>query len=95
MKITKEQVRHVAALSRLSLTDEETERLEGEMSGMIAFADKLMGLDVTGVLPTTHAVPMQNVFREDGVLPSFSRGVLLNIAPRHDESSILVPRVVD
>lgn len=95
MKITREQVLHVASLSRLSLTDEETERLEGEMSGMIAFADKLMGLDVSGVLPTTHAVPMQNVFREDGVLPSYDRSVMLNIAPRHDESSVLVPRVVD
>ncbi len=95
MKITREQVLHVAELSRLSLSDEEAERLEGEMSGMIAFADKLMGLDVTGVAPTTHAVPMQNVFREDGVQPSYERSVMLDIAPRHDETSILVPRVVD
>ncbi|MGI6150829.1 MAG: Asp-tRNA(Asn)/Glu-tRNA(Gln) amidotransferase subunit GatC [Christensenellales bacterium] len=95
MKITKEQVLHVASLSNLSFSEEETERLASEMSGMIAFADKLKGLNVDGVPPTTHAVPIQNVFREDGVLPSFERSVLINIAPRHDETSVLVPRVVD
>jgi aspartyl/glutamyl-tRNA(Asn/Gln) amidotransferase C subunit len=49
------------SLARLSLSDEEVERLQGEMSGMIAFAEKLLELDVSGVQPTTHAFPMQNV----------------------------------
>jgi len=95
MKITREQVLHVAALARLSLSEEETERLQGEMSGMIDFADSLKELDVSGVPPTTHAVSVQNVFREDGVLPSFDRAELLRCAPRHDESCVLVPRVVE
>lgn len=95
MNITREQVLHVAALARLSLSEEETGRLQNEMSGMIAFADKLKELNVEGVPPTTHAVPIQNVFREDGTKPSYDRSVLLNCAPRHDESCVLVPRVVD
>lgn len=95
MKITREQVLHVASLARLSLSEEQTERLEHEMSGMIAFADKLKGLNVEGVPPTTHAVPIQNVFREDGTKPSYDRSVLLSSAPRHDDTSVLVPRVVD
>lgn len=95
MKITKEQVLHVAALANLSLSAAETEQLQGEMSGMIAFADKLLELDVSGVLPTLHAVPMQNVFRPDVAAPSFDREEMLQNAPRRDETSVLVPRVVE
>jgi len=95
MKITKEQVLHVASLARLSLSDEEVERLQGEMSGMIAFADKLLELDVSGVQPTTHAFPMQNVFREDEVKPSSDRDAIIQIAPRHDGTCVIVPRVVE
>ena len=65
MNITREQVEHVAKLARLSLTEEEISRLQSEMGGMIAFADQLNELDVESVSPTTHAVPMQNVFRQD------------------------------
>ena len=64
MKITKEQVEHVASLAKLSLSEEEIERLRTQMGGMIAFADQLNELDVESVSPTTHAVPMQNVFRQ-------------------------------
>ena len=95
MNISKEQVLHVAKLARLSLSEEETQRLMGEMSGMIAFADKLKELDVAGIRPTTHAVPMQNVFRADGSAPSYDRTTMLKNSANHDEACIIVPRVVE
>ncbi|MDK2933193.1 MAG: aspartyl-tRNA(Asn)/glutamyl-tRNA(Gln) amidotransferase subunit [Clostridiales bacterium] len=68
MKITREQVEHVANLARLNLTEEEKERLTSEMESIIAFADKLNELDTSEVEPTAHAIPIQNVFREDEFL---------------------------
>lgn len=95
MKITREQVQHVAALARLCLTEDETVRLQEEMGGMIALANRLSDLDVSGVRPTTHPLSMNNVLRQDGSAPSPARETLLQNAPRHDESAVIVPRVVE
>lgn len=95
MDITKEQVLHVAKLARLNLTDEETERLKADMQNIIAFADKLNEVDTEGVVPTAHAIPMQNAFREDVVRPSYDRGEILKNAPAKDDEAFLVPKVVE
>ncbi len=95
MAITKEQVLHVAKLARLNLTDEETERLRGDMENIIGFADKLNELDTEGVVPTAHAIPMQNAFREDVVIPSYDREAILQNAPDRDEEAFVVPKVVE
>ncbi len=95
MNITREQVEHVAKLARLSLTEEEISRLQSEMGGMIAFADQLNELDVESVSPTTHAVPMQNVFRQDVMDQRDCRDALMECAPQSDGIAIVVPRVVE
>ena len=95
MKIAKEQVEHVAALAKLSLSDEEIERLRDQMGGMIAFADQINALDVGSVRPTTHAIAQKNVFRADAAAPSYDRAVMLENAPMHDEECVVVPRVVE
>ena len=95
MAITKEQVLHVAKLARLNLTDEETERLRGDMENIIGFADKLNELDTEGVVPTAHAIPIQNAFREDVVIPSYDREAILQNAPDRDEEAFVVPKVVE
>ena len=95
MKISKEQVQHVASLARLCLTESEVDRLQNEMGGMIAFADQLSDLDVRDTAPTTHAIEMTNVFREDVMAPSPDRETILNNAPRRDEAAVVVPRVVE
>ena len=95
MKITKEEVLHVAKLARLNLTEEETERLMSDMGSIIGFADKLNELDTEGVVPTAHAIPMQNAFREDEVKSSYDREDILKNAPSSDGDGFLIPKVVE
>ena len=95
MKITKEEVLHVASLARLKFSDEDVNKLATDMGGIIEFADMLSELDTTDVVPTAHAIPMQNAFREDEVVPSFDRREILKNAPDFDEEGFIVPKVVE
>lgn len=95
MKITNDEVLHVASLARLKLSEEEAKRLETDMAGIIEFADKLNELDTEGVVATAHAIPMQNAFRADEVKPSFDRREILKNAPDFDEEGFIVPKVVE
>lgn len=95
MKITKEEVLHVAKLARLKFSDEDAKKLETDMAGIIDFADHLSELDTSDINPTAHAIPMQNAFREDEVKPSFERREILKNAPDFDEEGFIVPKVVE
>lgn len=95
MSISIAQVERVAKLARITLTDDEKQRLCVEMEAIIEFADKLNELDATGILPTTHAVPIENIFREDERTGSFDRDVLLKNAAEQDGTCFLVPRAVE
>ncbi len=95
MKITKEEVLHVAKLARLNLTEAETESLISDMGNIIGFADKLNELNTDGVVPTAHAIPMQNAFRADEVKESFPREEILKNAPDSDGDGFLIPKVVE
>lgn len=95
MKITREEVLHVAKLARLNLTDEEAARLEADMASIIGFADKLNELDTEGVVPTAHAIPMQNAFRPDEVKSSFDRDEILKNAPQAEDGGFIIPKVVE
>lgn len=95
MNITKEEILHVAKLARLTLTEDETEKLRADMENIIGFANKLNELDTEGVVPTAHAHPMSNAFREDVVKPSYERDEILKNAPEAEEDGFAVPKVVD
>ena len=95
MKISKEEVLHVALLARLKLSDQEAETLAKDMENIIGFADKLNELDTEGVVPTAHAIPMSNAFREDVVKPSFDRDAMLRNAPSAEDGGYTVPKVVE
>ena len=95
MKISKEEVLHVALLARLKLSDQEAETLAKDMENIIGFADKLNELDTEGVVPTAHAIPMSNAFREDVVKPSFDRDAMLQNAPSAEDGGYTVPKVVE
>ena len=86
---------HVAKLARLNLTDSESERLTKDMESIIGFADKLNELDTEGVVPTAHAIPMSNAFREDEVLPSYDNELIIKNAPHAEDGCFVVPRVVE
>lgn len=95
MKISKEQVLHVAKLARLNLNDEAAEKLALDMESIISFADKLNELNTDGVVPTAHAIPMSNAFREDVVVPSFENELITKNAPHSEDGCYVVPRVVE
>jgi aspartyl-tRNA(Asn)/glutamyl-tRNA(Gln) amidotransferase subunit C len=89
--IDREQVLHVAKLARLKLSEEEVERMSGELSAILEHVDNINELDLEGVEPTTHVVPLENVLREDEPRPSLPREVALEPAPDADESGFRVP----
>ncbi|WP_105614499.1 Asp-tRNA(Asn)/Glu-tRNA(Gln) amidotransferase subunit GatC [Vallitalea okinawensis] len=95
MKITKEQVQHVANLARLNLTEEEQVELTTDLENIIAFADKLNELNIEHIKPTAHVIPIENVFRKDEVRPSLEREDLLSNAPDKQEGCFYVPKIVE
>jgi len=95
MKITRDQVAHVARLARLAMKDDELERLTGEMDAILGYVDKLNELDTDAILPTAHAVPMENAFRDDVPAPSIGLEKALSNAPAPSEAGFRVPRVIE
>ncbi len=93
-KITIEQVRHVAQLSRLALTDAELVTLGGQLESILGYVAKLGELDVAGVEPMAHALPLHNVLREDVVEPSLPLEKVLENAPQTDGPFFAVPKVL-
>jgi len=95
MKITKAEVEHVARLARLELTEEEKDTFTGQMDAILAYVEKLNELDTSGIIPTAHAVPMENAFREDLLVPSIGTDNALANAPDRVEDFFRVPKVIE
>jgi aspartyl-tRNA(Asn)/glutamyl-tRNA(Gln) amidotransferase subunit C len=95
MKITKEEVEHVAKLARLTITEEEKERYSQQLSNILTYIEKLKELDTSKVDPTSHVLPMKNVFREDEVRPSLPREEILKNAPDRTEEFFRVPKIIE
>jgi aspartyl-tRNA(Asn)/glutamyl-tRNA(Gln) amidotransferase subunit C len=95
MKITREQVENVAVLARLELTEAETATFTGQMDAILAYVDKLNELNTDGIVPTSHAVPMENAFRADQVRPSIGTENALGNAPEKVEGFFRVPKVIE
>jgi aspartyl-tRNA(Asn)/glutamyl-tRNA(Gln) amidotransferase subunit C len=88
-------VRYVAKLARLNLTEEETQLFAAQLQQVLAHADKLREVDVTGVDVAAHALPMFNVFREDEPREWFTADDALSNAPRQANGLFIVPKVVE
>lgn len=88
-------VRHVARLARLALTDEEVTTFEGQLGRVLEHIEHLKKLDVTDVEPTAHTSAVFNVVREDIPGPSLARSAALGIAPRSANNLVIVPKVVE
>jgi aspartyl-tRNA(Asn)/glutamyl-tRNA(Gln) amidotransferase subunit C len=89
--IDRDQVLHVARLARLRLTDEELERMPGELSKILEHVEKMDELDLEGIEPTTHVVDLTNVLREDVPRPGLSREQALEQAPDAADGGFRVP----
>jgi aspartyl-tRNA(Asn)/glutamyl-tRNA(Gln) amidotransferase subunit C len=93
--ISRQDVEHVARLARLALTDDETERMRAELSSILDYVDKLRALDVEGVEPTSHAVPLVDVMRDDEVRPCLPADAMLANAPDRVDDLVRVPRIIE
>ncbi|MCI0545989.1 MAG: Asp-tRNA(Asn)/Glu-tRNA(Gln) amidotransferase subunit GatC [Candidatus Rokubacteria bacterium] len=94
-KISLAEVEHVARLARLELGSEEKERMRGELDAILSHIDALRALDTEGVPPTSHAVPIVNVMREDEPRPSFPAEDMLANAPDLAGELFRVPRIIE
>jgi aspartyl-tRNA(Asn)/glutamyl-tRNA(Gln) amidotransferase subunit C len=93
MAITESDVRHVAMLARLALTDEQVTTLAAELSSVLDHIDELQRLDLEGVQPTAHPLAMTNAMRADVVVPGLPRAEALRNAPETDGTAFVVPAI--
>jgi aspartyl-tRNA(Asn)/glutamyl-tRNA(Gln) amidotransferase subunit C len=93
--IEKKDVEHVARLARLALTDAELEKMREQLNGILAYIEKLNALDTQNVEPTSHAVPMVNVMRDDEERPCLPRDEALANAPDRAGDFFRVPRIIE
>ena len=95
MAITEDEVRYVAHLSRLALSDEEVGTFGRQLDDIISYVEKLNELDTSDVEPMIHAADRSNVFREDSAGESLTRKEALQNAPEEAEGCFKVPRILD
>jgi aspartyl-tRNA(Asn)/glutamyl-tRNA(Gln) amidotransferase subunit C len=94
MALSESEVRHVAMLARLALSDEQVDTLRGELNSILGHIDTIQQLDLEGVEPTAHAIPMVNATRADEPRPGLSREMALLNAPESEAGAFLIPTIV-
>jgi aspartyl-tRNA(Asn)/glutamyl-tRNA(Gln) amidotransferase subunit C len=95
MASAKIDIKYVAHLARLQLTSDEEKKLGAQLGHILGYIEKLNELDVTGVEPTAHAVPMVNVTRPDEIHPSLPHDEALRNAPARANGLFIVPKIVE
>jgi len=95
MRLSLEQVEHVADLAQLALTDEEKERFSEQLSSILEYAERLQALDTGDIPPTASVLPLKNVMREDEVRPSLPREEAMQNAPDQSDGYFVVPVVLE
>jgi aspartyl-tRNA(Asn)/glutamyl-tRNA(Gln) amidotransferase subunit C len=93
--ITREEVAHLAHLSRLAVTDAELDRFAGQLDVILQAVARVGEVTAADIPPTSHSVPLTNVLREDVVVPCLSREDVLSGAPDSAEDRFRVPRILD
>ena len=93
--IERKDVEHVARLARLALTDAELEKMRDQLNGILTYIEKLNALETDGVEPTSHAVPLVNVMRDDETWTCLPQDVALANAPERSDAFFRVPRIIE
>jgi len=94
MKISRQQVEHVAHLARLTLTKEELDKMTDQLDNILSYVEKLSELDTSSVVPMSHVFSLSNAFRDDIVKSSLPRNEVLVNAPQQNGEMFLVPRIL-
>jgi len=95
MKLSYEQVRHIAWLARLGLSEEEVEKFSLQLSNILENFEILKQVDIGNVSLATHTIPLQNVFRKDAVAESYSQAEILSNAPKQSENCFKVQAILE
>ena len=95
MKVTREDLKNVAVLSRLAIAEDKADGYIVQMDAILSYMDNLSEINTDAVKPTTYALPMENVFRKDVVKPSLDRELALSNAPLKEGGYFKVPRVLE
>jgi aspartyl-tRNA(Asn)/glutamyl-tRNA(Gln) amidotransferase subunit C len=93
-KISEDDVRHVALLSRLYFTDEEIRQFTKDLNSILGYVEKLRELDTEAIEPTSHSLKLSNVFREDIVTPALPVDEALANAPEAEGGCFRVPKII-
>jgi aspartyl-tRNA(Asn)/glutamyl-tRNA(Gln) amidotransferase subunit C len=95
LKLTLEQVRHVAELARLDLAPAEEERLTGQLNAILEYMGQLAEVDTAGVEPTSHVLPLTSVMRDDVVHDCLPTAEALANAPDAEQGHFAVPKILE
>jgi aspartyl-tRNA(Asn)/glutamyl-tRNA(Gln) amidotransferase subunit C len=93
--ITRDEIAHLTRLARLALSDDELDHLATQLDVILSSVARVGEVAAADIPPTTHAVPLKNVFRADVVAPSLSRDEVLAAAPASEDGRFRVPRILD
>lgn len=93
--ISKEEVKHVAHLARLAITEEEAEKFALQLGAITNFAEQLKELDTTNVVPTTHVLPLVNVLRKDEAIKGLDRETMMLNVKEQEAGQVKVPSIMD
>ena len=94
MALTQEEVRHVALLARIALTDEQVETLQTELNSIFDHIDQIAQLELGDVEPMVHSIPLVNSMREDIPVQGLNHDRALMNAPAREDNAILIPRII-
>ncbi len=95
MSVTRKDVEYIASLSKLKFEENELENFTHQLNDILAYVEKLNELDTENVMPLSHPVENNNVFREDELKPSITTEVALKNAPNKTEEFFRVPKVIN
>jgi aspartyl-tRNA(Asn)/glutamyl-tRNA(Gln) amidotransferase subunit C len=94
-RISEEEVKHVANLARLAVTEEEVKKFQQNLDAIITYAEQLNEIDTENIEPTSHVLDMKNVMREDVPAKGLPREEVLKNAPEHQDGQIKVPSIIE
>jgi len=95
MKLSRDEVLHIALLARLGLTDTEVDRLREQLSNILENFEVLQRVDTSGIPPTAQSIALQNVVSDDKVTPSLPQSQVLANAPQEEENFFRVRAVLE
>ncbi len=95
MKVTEQDIKTVASLSRLKINSAEVAEVQEKLDKFLTYVENLQSIDTAEIEPTTYALPLQNVFRADEIKPSLDREAALSNAPLKEDGYFKVPRVLE